>query len=105
MADLYLGYSHYALFTFIIKGCEAFIIAHLMRKLSSKTCIIAYVIGMLVMVIGYYITDGFLLNNFVAAFAGVSFNALQGVTSVVIATLLHLLFMKQIQKSGLLLKD
>ncbi len=98
MADLYLGYTHYAIFTFIIKGLEGFAIALLLQKIKGKLQPIAYLIGVVIMVLGYYLTDTFLLQNAYAALGGISFNIVQGITSVFIASILHALLFRYMQK-------
>lgn len=99
LADIYLGYSQYALFTFIIKGLEGLCIALLFKKIKGKWQPLAYTVGMLCMVIGYYLSDVFLLQNAYAALGGVSFNLLQGATSVFIASVLHVMLYRHFQSS------
>lgn len=77
-ADIYLGYSQYAIFTLLIKGMEGYIVASLFRKLSNRIQIFAFFIGILIMVCGYYLSDAFLLNDFVAALASLMGNVIQG---------------------------
>ena len=99
MADLYLGFTQYALFTFLIKGLEGFVIALLLSKLKGKLQPIAYLCGVVIMVVGYYLSDAFLLQSAYAALGGIAFNVVQGITSVVIATVLSTLLFHYLQKN------
>lgn len=87
LADIYLGYSQYALFTLIIKGFEGFICAYLFHKLPKKFRLISFVVGILIMIGGYYITDVILIGNFVAVLPAVQGNLAQGLTCLVLAIL------------------
>lgn len=98
LADLYLGYSQYALFTFLIKGLEALLIAFLVRSLHRKMQPLSYFVGMAVMVIGYYLTDAFINQNFIVALTGIGPNFLQGLCSLIIASVFLKLFAGRAEK-------
>jgi len=61
LADIILGYAHWAPFTFIIKGLEGLIagtLAHKAQKIPVKVFFL--ILAGLEMVIGYFITETFL---------------------------------------------
>ncbi len=98
LADLYLGYSHYALFTLVIKGLEGLCVAYLFAKLPHKMKLASYLLGCFILVAGYYFADALLYNSFVVAIAGVGFNFTQGVTSVIVATTVYTLLKNHLPK-------
>lgn len=89
LADLLLGYSHYAPITLIVKGLEGYIAASLLdTKLGKKAKLIPLIIGGIFMAIGYYIPEIFMYGN-KAALVGVPVNILQGILGAVSAMLLY----------------
>ncbi len=94
IADLYLGYTHYAMFTLLIKGLEGFVIASIFKHASEKLQPITFIIGMGIMVLGYYLIDAILYGGFIVAISGVGFNLTQGIISVAVATSLYTLLKK-----------
>ena len=98
LSDLYLGYSQYAIFTFIIKGFEAITIAFLYQKIRGKAKPLSYLLGVFIIVIGYFLTDTILLQNATAAFGGVTFNLLQGMISFIIAAITSFFFIEEANK-------
>lgn len=87
LADLFLGYSQYALFTLLIKGIEGCMIAFAFQHFKGKLVVLSYIVGFVWMVFGYYLTDAFLSESFVAALTGVGFNFMQGLVSCVVASI------------------
>lgn len=87
-ADIIGGYTIYAIPTFIIKGLEAVLIAYMIKKLSTKYYVIAYILGSIWMIFGYYLFDVILVGNWVAPLAGIFGNCLQAFAGIVIATCL-----------------
>jgi uncharacterized membrane protein len=95
MADLLLGYPHWALFTFIIKGMEGLVCGFLIhyfvkeeraqRKFSTQ--LIAFCVGGLVMIGGYFLAGG-VMYGFVPALTELWANTIQAGVSVVIALVL-----------------
>lgn len=102
LADLYLGYSQYALFTLIVKGLEGLLVVVLIRKLNFIPYV-ALALGALLMVCGYYFADGIILGSFSASFAGVPANILQGTCSVIIASLAYKPFQKVAKNNKIVL--
>lgn len=88
LADLLLGYSHYAPITFIVKGLEGYIAgAILQTKIGKKMPIVATVIGGMWMVLGYYI-NGIFMYGAKAALTSVPGNIVQGLLGAVTSVLL-----------------
>ena len=88
IADLILGYGTYAPATFLIKGLMALIAFYVLRlmhrgigKLPSR--IIGAVLAEIVMVMGYFVFEGF-LYGFVPSAVNIPANAMQGVAGIVI---------------------
>ncbi|NLK07971.1 MAG: ECF transporter S component [Firmicutes bacterium] len=95
LADLLLGYVHWAPWTLIIKGAEGLIAAslgyHVYRreKRIGPKVIVALAVAAIWMVLGYYIAGG-IMTGFKPALASVPGNLLQGFGSALIAVpLLH----------------
>lgn len=93
LADVLLGYSHWAPWTLVIKGIEGWIVGRLgcssfrETKGISASVIIAQALGALWMVVGYYLAGGFILG-FKVALAEIPANLVQGGSSIVFASIL-----------------
>ncbi len=94
MADVLLGYTHWAPFTLVIKGLEGLccgLLINLFRnKIKSKKIqgfmsIFAYIIAALVMVVGYFFGGWILKGSWQVALTSVPENLIQGGSSVIIA--------------------
>jgi len=87
LADLLLGYSAFAPFTFIIKGFEGFIIGMIAGgkgKPSLVKLAIAWVIGGIVIVGGYWFAEAFVMGlGIPAANAEIIINIPQAIGSVI----------------------
>ena len=90
LADLFLGYGHYAPGTFVIKGLVALIAALLYEKLgrSPAARIASGVVGEIVMVLGYFGYASMLLGKGLAAAASIPGNIFQGTVGLVVGVLL-----------------
>ena len=104
LADLFSGYAFYAPATFLIKGLMALIAYHsfhLLRKQhSSLLCrIISGVTAELMMVLGYFVFEGF-LYGFFPSVVNIPANSMQGLAGVVIGTAL----IKALEKSKITLQ-
>lgn len=89
LADVLSGYSHWALFTLIIKGTEGYIVGCIVKNNSSMIKnIIASTIGAIVMVFGYFIAGGILEGSFLVSAGSIPSNMIQGGVSVVLGVLL-----------------
>ncbi len=97
LADLLLGYVIYAPATFIIKGimaiCSAVIFINLKNKPLMLRTLLACVTSEAIMVLGYFVFEVFVFGYSVAVL-DIFGNLLQGVVSVICATLLLVLFSK-----------
>lgn len=89
MADVLLGYSHYAPITLIVKGLEGYIAGRLFEtKLGQKTPLLVTTIGGIWMAFGYYFAEIFMYGA-KAALASVPGNLLQGTVGAVAAVALY----------------
>jgi uncharacterized membrane protein len=78
LADLLLGYGQYAIFTLIIKGIEAGIIAYIAVKLG-KAQLWVYLLAGTWMAVGYGLTDVLLTGELTIFIASFSYNIVQGI--------------------------
>ena len=91
LADIFSGYAIYALPTFVIKGLMAFIGAVLLKRFSDNKFwyIFLYTfICELIMILGYFLFES-VLYGFVAAFASVIGNSMQGLFALFAAPLIY----------------
>lgn len=92
LADVFSGYVIYAPATFCIKGLMAFFAFHVFGMLRRKmgdllTRIISGIVAETVMILGYYIFEGF-LYGFISASTNILANTIQGVAGIVIGLIL-----------------
>lgn len=93
IADVVSGYGLYAPFTLVIKGLEGYLVATFINKAPKKWII--YVLGSLIVIVGYFLVDWFLQGSFVVAITGIPTNIMQTLCGFVIAMCLHKLVIKQ----------
>ena len=91
LADILLGYTHYAPITLVVKGLEGFIAGSILETdIGRRKPIIATSIAGVFMAFGYFIPETFMYGK--AAVASIPGNIMQGllgaVTSVVLYTAL-----------------
>ena len=85
LADILTGYSHWALFTLLIKGFEGYIVGIIVRKNTNLIKnILATSLGVIIMVSGYLLAGTFLQGSFIVALGSVSSNMIQGTVSIII---------------------
>lgn len=89
LADIAGGYSYYFFFTLIIKGLEAIVVSILSKKNNKYAIVTSYILGTLVMIIGYFIASIMLLGNIGLALLEVPGNLLQGSVGIVIAIIVY----------------
>lgn len=80
IADILAGYAYFAPFTLIIKGIEGAIVGVIYSKMKSgffSKLFIAWIIGGLEMVAGYFIVEYLILGYGSAAFVEAPFNITQ----------------------------
>ena len=92
LADLFAGYAVYAPVTFVIKGCMILAVHGILQlwktpKKPLTAQITAGVLAETLMVLGYYIFEGF-LYGFGVALSAIPFNAVQGVAGLALGLLL-----------------
>ncbi|HHY14477.1 MAG TPA: ECF transporter S component [Firmicutes bacterium] len=77
LADLLLGYAHWAPWTLIIKGVEGFLAGWLVLRLRRGGTVFGAVVGAAVMVLGYFLV-GILYYGWAAAVVSLPGDLLQG---------------------------
>ncbi|MGL5541437.1 MAG: ECF transporter S component [Erysipelotrichaceae bacterium] len=97
MADLSLGFVSYALFTFVIKGTEGFVVAWLLRGKQKKVWWV-FLAGIGVMWIGYGIADVVLTQQPVMFLTSLGVNAIQAIGSYTLAMVAYPFFKKVMSK-------
>lgn len=89
LADILLGYTHYAPITLVVKGLEGFIAgAVLQTKIGKKYPLLATVIGGIWMALGYYTAEIFMYGA-KAAVVGIPGNLMQGLFGAVTSVVLY----------------
>ena len=104
LADVFSGYLLYAPATFVIKGVMALIAFYGFRLLNKRignlaSRIISGILAELVMVLGYFVFEGF-LYGFIPSLVNILPNACQGIAGIIIGIIL----IKILEKSKILLK-
>ena len=98
-ADIFSGYATYAPATFVIKGLMALIALYGFRLLNKRlgnapSRIISGFIAEAIMVLGYFIFEGF-LYGFAPSVVNIPANAIQGVGNLILGVLLIIAFQKR----------
>ena len=98
LADLFSGYVVYAPATFLIKGLMALVARFVYKALcgkiySSISQIISGVLAEIIMVLGYYIFEGF-MYGFSPSLVNIPANAVQGIAGLVLGFVLIKIFEK-----------
>lgn len=88
LADLILGYPHYAIITFVVKGLEGYICAKIFKKTGYTKPYLAAGISGLFMATGYLTAEVFMYGPG-AAIASYLPNIAQGLAGAFAATLLY----------------
>ena len=96
LADMFSGYITYAPATFLIKGSMAliaFVCVKLMNQRIGKlpSQIIGAVFAEIVMVLGYYVFEGF-LYGFIPSAVNIPANAVQGAAGLILGIILIKVF-------------
>ena len=96
LADMFSGYLTYAPATFLIKGSMALIVFacfKLMNKRISRlpSQIIGAVLAEIVMVLGYYVFEGF-MYGFIPSAVNIPANAVQGAAGLILGIILVKVF-------------
>lgn len=86
LADLLLGYGHWAPFTLVIKGLEGLAVGLIMKNSLSKSRMVASTfVGASLMVTGYLFAGAFMEGSMLVALESVPGNIFQGIASMAIA--------------------
>lgn len=96
LADLFSGYIIYAPATFIIKGlmaATAFYMFKLIKLNKTAARIISAVSAEIIMVVGYYVFEGF-MYGFITSAVNIVSNAVQGIAGIIIGTVIVKIFEK-----------
>ena len=93
LADLVLGYGHYAPGTLVIKALDAIVAALIVKALGRKpyAYVVGGVVGELIMVAGYFGYACLLLGKGIGAAASIPGNLVQGAMGLVIGLVLFML--------------
>ena len=83
-ADIAGGYGSYAIATLLIKGAEGALVALLVHR-SRRLRLPAYLLGSLLMIAGYYVTDSLLNASWIVGLAGIPGNLIQAAIGILIA--------------------
>lgn len=88
LLDLISGYGQYMWFSLIVHGAEGLIVGLIAgRNVDRKwTKLIAVSVGIVIMVIGYFVADSVLYNIY-AGYVGIGTNLIQGAVGALIAYL------------------
>lgn len=98
LADVLSGYVFYAPATFLIKGIMA-LVAHIGIKLTKSkvsltvSAIISGIFAEVIMIIGYYVFEGF-LYGFGTSAVNIPANAVQGTAGLILGVILFKIFEK-----------
>lgn len=85
MADVLNSYSHWALFTLIIKGSQGFMVGYLVKLSSGKIKQgFSMSLGALIMVVGYFLAGALLKGSFLVSLQSVPANIIQGIFGVIL---------------------
>ena len=90
LADILLGYGHYAPGTLVIKGLMALVGALVFKALGKKSAaaLVSGVVSEVIMVVGYFGYAGLLLGKGIGAAASIPGNLVQGAVGLVAGFLL-----------------
>lgn len=98
LADLFLGYSVWAPWTLVIKGVMVIVMGIFIVKAIKKPGrsilgfpayqLIGMILAGLFMAAGYYVAEGVIYGNFIAAALGIPWNIVQFSVGAVIASIL-----------------
>ena len=94
LADILLGYGQYAIFTFVIKGFEAFLIALLFMRTKTRLNVLYFILAGGLMALGYFGTEIILYGSIAIALPNLPYNLLQGLVCAIIAYLIQPLVLK-----------
>lgn len=83
LLDLISGYGQYMIFSFISHGLEGFLAGLIIKRTGKKK--IALLVGVIIMVIGYFFADWILSKSIITGFWSIGTNLLQGLVGAIVA--------------------
>ena len=86
LADVISGYMSYAPGTLVVKGCAAVVAALIFRACRKKSfcfALLSAICGEIIMVLGYFVFEDFILGYGAAAAAEIPGNAAQAAVGIV----------------------
>ena len=98
LADITGGYGMYALFTLLIKGMEAVLVSWLVCRGRSSFRYVAYILGGLLMVGGYFLADAYINQSWQLSLTGIPGNLVQAAAGYVIALAAYPLLQKRMHR-------
>ncbi|RDY25742.1 ECF transporter S component [Romboutsia weinsteinii] len=86
LADILSGYTHWALFTLIIKGLEGYLVGVIIgSKNTLVKSILSTLLGSITMVFGYFLAGAILEGSFLVSLSSIPSNSVQGLVCMIIA--------------------
>lgn len=85
LADVAGGYAYYFIPTLIIKGLEGIVVSYLIKKYGKKVQIPTYILGAVIIVVGYFLAKWYLKGSAAIALTGIPENIFQSGVGVVLA--------------------
>ncbi|MFQ7536367.1 MAG: ECF transporter S component, partial [Clostridium sp.] len=98
LADITGGYGMYALFTLLIKGMEAVLVSWLVCRGRSSFRYVAYILGGLLMVGGYFLADAYINQSWQLSLTGIPGNLVQAAAGYAIALAAYPLLQKRMHR-------
>lgn len=98
LCDVASSYVIYAPGTFVIKGLMVLVMLmtkkYVMKGNQMVSFVISAICGEITMIFGYLVYEALILGMGVAAFANIPFNAIQGVSNLIVAIVFFSIFEK-----------
>ncbi len=96
LADAAGGYGIYMIPTLVIKGSEAVLISYFVSKQKNYRYV-SYILGSILMITGYFITDAFVNQSWLLAASGIIGNIMQGSVGCIVASIVYPFIEKQVK--------
>ena len=94
LADIFLSYAQYAIFTLVIKSLEGLVMMIILKKGLIKFKPIVFVLGALTMMVGYGLVDSFLGQSLSMMIPSMTANLPQGLVCAIVASICYIPFDK-----------
>lgn len=89
LADVAGGYAYYFIPTLFIKGLEGIVVSYLIQRFGKKAQIPAYVLGAVIMVVGYFLAKWYLKGSAAIALTGIPENIFQSGIGIIVALICY----------------